>query len=270
MKSNTSKNFSGKSLFSAGDLFFAIAILAVLGLVALAVPKNQSANASTPTGGFITGTVRFDGPAPKLPRANSEAFNYCGKTHSYDRLIVGKDQGVEYTLIYVANPPAGHANFPPLTISQKDCDYAPHMAIATRGSDVTFVNDDPGLHNVHGYYISGSDRETLFNFAQPTKDERTAQKLRKAGMVNIQCDVHAWMNGWIWVTDNPYVAITKGDGSYSIGNLPPGTYKLVMWHEGWKPEASNGGRPEFSGAVVEEKEVTVPTAGSATADFELK
>ncbi|MFI5202104.1 MAG: carboxypeptidase regulatory-like domain-containing protein [Candidatus Kapaibacterium sp.] len=239
-------------------------------LGALAIPKNQSATAKVPAGGSINGTVRFTGPIPKQARADAAAFGMCGKTHSYDRLEIGKDHGVEYTLVYVANPPAGRANFPAVTISQKDCGYSPHMAIATRGSSVTFLNDDAGLHNVHGYYTSGSERSTLFNFAQPTQGERTAQQLRKAGMVNVQCDVHSWMNAWIWVTDNPYVAVTKADGSYSIEGLPPGTYNLVMWHEGWKMEPSNGGRPEFSGAVVEQKQVTVTDGGSATADFELK
>ncbi len=251
------------------DLVFAVALFLAISLGALAIPKDQSALAKTPAGNSITGTVRFTGEKPHLQRADAAAFGICGKTHSYDRLDIDKGNGVEYTLIYVSNPPAGRMNLPAPTISQKDCGYFPHMAIAPRGSSVTFVNDDPGLHNVHGYYTSGSERTTLFNFAQPTQGEKTAQQLRKAGMVNIQCDVHPWMNAWIWVTDNPYVAVTKADGSYSINGLPPGTYNLVMWHEGWKMTRSTG-RPEFSGPVVQQQSVTVTEGGTATANFELK
>ena len=270
MKRDTLRNASARSLFLKGDFAFLLILGFAASLGFLLLPQGQTIQASTPAGGSITGTVRFAGPVPHQPVADAAAFGMCGKTHSYDRLILGRDKGVEYTLIYIANPPAGRANFPPVTITQQGCGYTPHMAIATRGSTVTFANDDPGLHNVHGYYVSGSERETLFNFAQPSKGMRSAQQLRKPGMVNVQCDVHAWMNAWIWVTDNPYVAVTKSDGSYSIDGLPPGTYKLIMWHEGWHPEASNGGRPQFSGPVVQTQEVTVPAAGSATADFELK
>ena len=268
-----SQNPARGSLFSKGDLAFAIIVCVAMSFGFLTIPnhnKSTPSRGSAPASGSLSGTVRFTGPSPKEPRADAAAFGMCGKTHSYDRLSIGSDRGVEYTLIYIANPPAGRANFPALTISQKGCGYTPHMSIATRGSSVTFLNDDQGLHNVHGYYTSGSERSTLFNFAQPTQGMKTEQQLRKAGMVNVQCDVHAWMNAWIWVTDNPYCAVTKADGSYSIDGLPPGTYKLIMWHEGWKMEPSNGGRPEFSGAVVEQKDVTVPATGEATADFELK
>ncbi len=245
---------------------FALVIVLATSLGFLMIPKDQKAS---PAGGNITGTVRFSGPVPKIAHAKTTGFEMCGQTHSYDRLIVDKNGGVEYTLVYVANPPAGKANFPPVTIKQEGCGYSPHMAIATRGSSVTFVNSDPGLHNVHGYFTSGSDRSTLFNFAQPSQGMQSAQQLRKAGMVNVECDVHFWMSSWIWVTDNPYVAVTNADGSYSIPNLPPGTYNLIMWHEGWKMSNGDGGRPEFSGAVVQQKQVTVGDGG-ATADFELK
>jgi hypothetical protein len=35
------------------------------------------------------------------------------------------------------------------------------------------------------------------------------------------------MEGWIYVVDNPYFAITGADGKFSIPDVPPGTYKLV-------------------------------------------
>jgi plastocyanin len=259
-------NPSRDRLISKSDLAFAIIVVLATSLGFLMIPKDQKI---TPSGGSISGTVHFSGAVPKLAHAKTTGFEMCGATHSYDRLIVGKNGGVEYTLIYVSNPPAGKANFPPVTITQQGCGYSPHMAIATRGSSVSFLNSDPGLHNVHGYFTSGSERSTLFNFAQPSQGMTSAQQLRKAGMVNVECDVHFWMSSWIWVTDNPYVAVTNADGSYSIPALPPGTYNLVMWHEGWKMNGDESGRPEFSGAIVEQRQVTVGDGG-ATADFELK
>jgi uncharacterized surface anchored protein len=43
----------------------------------------------------------------------------------------------------------------------------------------------------------------------------------------VDCDAHGWMEGWIYVVDNPYYAITGADGKFTINDVPPGDYKLV-------------------------------------------
>ena len=254
-------------LVSATDLLLLVALCLTTSLGFLWIPADHSTVKSG--GGSISGKVHFEGAVPKLEHAKTN-MDACGTSASYDRLIVGKGGGVEYTLIYISNPPAGRANFAPVTITQNGCRYTPHMAIATRGSSVTFANGDDVMHNVHGYSYTGADRSTAFNFGQPTKGERTPQQLRKAGMTSIECDIHPWMNAWIWVSDNPYAVVTKADGSYSIDGLPPGTYNVVLWHEGWKLTGMPNGRPAFSGPIVEQRQVTVSGDGTTTADFELK
>ena len=49
--------------------------------------------------------------------------------------------------------------------------------------------------------------------------------------MRVDCDAHGWMEGWIYVVDNPYYAITSTDGTFSIGDVPPGSYTLVVWQE---------------------------------------
>jgi hypothetical protein len=39
------------------------------------------------------------------------------------------------------------------------------------------------------------------------------------------------MEGWIYVVDNPYYAVTGADGTFSIADVPPGNYTLVVWQE---------------------------------------
>jgi hypothetical protein len=63
------------------------------------------------------------------------------------------------------------------------------------------------------------------------------------------------MEGWIYVVDNPYYAITGADGKFTITDVPQGTYKLVAVQP-------------FTGPT--ETSVTV-TGGQATKqDIELK
>jgi uncharacterized protein (DUF2141 family) len=45
--------------------------------------------------------------------------------------------------------------------------------------------------------------------------------------VRVDCDAHGWMEGWIYVVDNPYYAITGSDGKFSITDVPPGDYTLI-------------------------------------------
>jgi hypothetical protein len=50
-------------------------------------------------------------------------------------------------------------------------------------------------------------------------------------MIPVKCNIHGWMRAYIGVVETPYFAITKDDGTFTIGNLPPGTYTLAVWHE---------------------------------------
>jgi carboxypeptidase family protein len=74
-------------------------------------------------------------------------------------------------------------------------------------------------------------------------------------MIPVKCNIHSWMHAWIGVVDNPYFAVSKDDGSFSIANLPPGTYTIAAWHEGLD---------------TQEMQVTVAPRANAVANFTFK
>ena len=41
------------------------------------------------------------------------------------------------------------------------------------------------------------------------------------------------MKAWAVVTNSPYYAVTDEKGAFRISGLPPGKYKLRLWHEGF-------------------------------------
>ena len=229
---------------------------------------------SPPASGTIKGTVRFIGTVPKLdPLTVTKNPEVCGKTKPLDRLILGENNCVEYTLIYLKNPPPGKTAGPqttPISINQQNCRYIPHMVIAAKGSPVEIINNDPVLHNCHGYYFA--DHSTAYNIGQPLKGQKTPQVVRKPGMIELQCDAgHVWMTAWIWVTESPYAAVTGENGEFTLKDVPPGTYTLVLWHEGWNiTKTGQGGRQVFSAPIVQEKEVAVSPERSSIVNFELQ
>ena len=49
------------------------------------------------------------------------------------------------------------------------------------------------------------------------------------------CNLHLEMNGYILVVPTPYFALTGNDGTFTIKDVPPGTYTLKTWSEDGKP-----------------------------------
>jgi plastocyanin len=113
-------------------------------------------------------------------------------------------------------------------IVQKDAVFIPNVTPVTVGSTVQFVNDDPFYHNVFSL-TPGSK----FNIGRrPTGDVYSKEvspprwKVSGLGPINLFCDIHTQMNAIILGLDTPYFTRVNEDGTYSISDIPPGTYEL--------------------------------------------
>lgn len=131
-------------------------------------------------------------------------------------------------------------------VVQKDKRFVPHVLAVPVGATVEFRNDDTLFHNVFslstpnefdlGLYKDGAQRERLFSTPGP---------------VHLLCNIHASMNGWLYVSDSPWFAQANAEGAFTVKNVPPGTYELEVWHE-W----SNAGLKQplkVAGAVADLK-----------------
>jgi len=137
------------------------------------------------------------------------------------------------------------------------------------GERTRVKNSDGILHNTHGFL----GKPTVFNLALPNKDQMVdiTKRLTKPGVVKVLCDAHPHMFGWMVVHDSPYVAVTDERGAFHIDNVPAGTYKVTMWHEGFRAKGvDKDGRPLFDDPRTVTREVTIPAKGTATVEFELK
>ena len=54
--------------------------------------------------------------------------------------------------------------------------------------------------------------------------------MKPPGPVQVLCNLHALMSGWIVVVDEPYFAVAE-DGHFTLRDLAPGRYRLHVWSE---------------------------------------
>lgn len=199
---------------------------AVAGVVTVAGGALAYDEAAVTGGGMVSGQVTFHGTVPTRTVIPNKDVDVCGAPREDALIDVGPDAGVANALVFLVDVPAGKA-WPAATKPQEldnvHCRFVPEIQVVHQGQ-VDIVNTDPVLHNTHGYY----GKRTAFNTALPNQNQRITVDLLKTGTVRVDCDAHGWMEGWIYVRDNPYYAVTDAGGKFSIDGVPPGTYKLVM------------------------------------------
>jgi hypothetical protein len=75
---------------------------------------------------------------------------------------------------------------------------------------------------------SGGSKAVAVGGDMPIEDLRAKYN----GPLSLNCDLHPWMNAYIWVLDHPYFAVTDKDGNYAIKDAPKGKVRIIAWHEG--------------------------------------
>ena len=222
-----------------------VALLSLLYVSAAAYDEIAVTN-----GGTIKGAVKLAGKPPKLPPVEIVKFKEVCQNVPNETLVVGHGQGIRYAVVTIEDITKGKA-VERETLHELDnakCRFVPHVQAASVGQFVVIKNSDPILHTAHAYF---SDRQPQFNVGlYPGRVSR--KPLVAPGVVKILCEVHPWMSGTIVVTEHPYHAVTDVYGEYQITDVPPGTYRLKVWHES---------------LAVQEKTVTVKAGAVQTADF---
>ena len=180
--------------------------------------------------GGIKGKVVFAGTAPaprKIPVTIDQYL--CGNEKNAENLLLSPQKEIRNAVVWLENPPPGEAataQAEKVEIDQRGCTFIPRVVVVPAGGTVDFLNSDRLLHNIH----ATPKLNVSFNRTQP-KSRTIPVTFAKPEIVRINCDLHSWMTAWVVVTEHSFYAVTGADGQFVFDNLPPGQYRLQVWHE---------------------------------------
>jgi plastocyanin len=135
-------------------------------------------------------------------------------------------------------------------VDQKNLVFVPHVLAVPTGSSVEFKNNDKVNHN-----IFSADVCKKFNLGTYNPGMSKTVVFDKPCVVNLLCNVHSEMSGYVVVVDSDYSAVTDATGKFTITGVPAGTYEVAAWNEKLKSAAKTM--------------VTVADGGTATASVKL-
>lgn len=179
--------------------------------------------------GSISGTVKYKGAAPAPKKLDvSKDKEVCGKSPKVDQSLVVNNGNLANAVVTITDIKSGKKlDAKKVVLDQKGCEYQPHVLAFPAGTTVEILNPDGILHNVHSY----SKVNSPFNMAQPKFKKTLDVKIDKPEAIEVKCDVHGWMQGWLVATESPYVAVSDNSGNFKLADVPPGNYTVEVWHE---------------------------------------
>lgn len=149
-------------------------------------------------------------------------------------------------------------------MGQKDKQFDPQLVVVTKGSTVSFPNHDKIFHNV--FSLSPTARFDLGLYKEGTSK---SVEMKRAGEVDVFCNIHPEMVAKIKVLDTPFYATSAPDGSFRIAGVPEGTYDVEAWHahgDAWtgKVTVTGGGEAALDLTVVENEKSVAHTRKDGT------
>ncbi len=111
-------------------------------------------------------------------------------------------------------------------VLQKGKRFSPHVSVIGVGWTVDWPNLDPIFHNAFSNFAGQPFDTGLY-------PPGGTQKIRfmREGVVRVFCNIHSTMSAVIVVSPTPWFASSKADGTFSLGDVPPGEYTMKVWHE---------------------------------------
>jgi plastocyanin len=152
-------------------------------------------------------------------------------------------QGLEDVVVEVLLPTQLQAQFAggiQGIIDQQDKEFVDFVTVVSQGSRISFPNSDNILHHVYSFSDAKVFELPLYGSGELND---YFQEFDTPGVIELGCNIHDWMLGYIYVAATSLVAKTDLTGTVQIEDVPEGTFTVRIWH----PQSS------VEGGVVEQE-----------------
>ena len=153
-------------------------------------------------------------------------------------------------VLTLQGPQGAPASPVPAVMDQVQKQFAPAVLAVRTGTEVSFPNSDDIRHQVYSFSPAKRFELRLYK-GTPSSPVR----FDKPGVVVLGCNIHDWMAAHVLVVDTPWFAKTGADGVARIDGVPPGAYRLRVWHPRQKAAAAD--RDVSLGAAARRIEYTL-------------
>lgn len=135
-----------------------------------------------------------------------------------------RDAVVELTPINVSSSETKALN-KLVSITQKDKTFIPFVSVVPVGTPIDFPNMDKTRHHVYSF----SDAKT-FQLKLYIGKPETPIIFDKPGIVALGCNIHDFMESYVYVAQHQYARNSNLEGVISFKNVPKGEYLMAFWH----------------------------------------
>jgi hypothetical protein len=239
-----------------------VAVLVLPGSAAAAIPSHvflaESAVGQGQVGTIKGRLVWGDEKIPEIKEAlakgaaakNGDVCAANSAIMSRELVVDTKTKGVSYAFAFLVKPKGNFANqvqelvakTPKVVLDQKGCEFQPYVLPFQKDQVLEIKSSDPVGHNVRfsGFSNTGVNQMVAANGTFQIKN-----LVAESRPMQLHCDIHNWMTGYLMVFDHPFFATTGTDGSFEIKGVPAGDQKIVVWQEraGYVTEGRGMGMP---------------------------
>ncbi len=209
-------------------------ILPLLSLMVLFQEPEKPLYFPTGNEANVVGTITLKGTPGKLRVIDMSADPVCQDLNRKPKpdWIISNQGRLANAFVYVKGEALNTYRFEvpdsEVVLNQNACYFEPHVFGLRVGQSLRITNGDPTQHNVHPTPKLNPE----WNQTQAANSPPMVKTFRRAEvMIPIKCNQHPWMKAYVGVMSHPYFAVSDRLGNFEIRGLPPGTYKLVVWHE---------------------------------------